>query len=229
MRATSCRVCGLFVVSCFLLVTGAATVSLGAKGKVSWVNPPGNKGKILEDGTGDGPRGGHVFRIPEDLSDPDYQPQVGDSVSFEPGPGRRAGDVVQDLCGAAGRVELSPREDSLLACESLPGFSLFISAGSALFPDGSVEGALLLSDVTVEPVEPGSLGVVFEISPAGVVFDPPAPIRIPNDSAFPPGESITLFSFDGELGDFVLVGPATVTEDGVLIVSDPGFGIVKGG
>ena len=129
---TSCRVCGLFVVGCFLLAAGTARVSLGATGEVTWTNPPENHGKIREDGTGSGPGGEHVFRIPEDVSDPGYHPQVGDLVSFEPGPGRRASNVTQDHCGAVGRVELSPDEDAVLACESLPDFSLFISAGSSL-------------------------------------------------------------------------------------------------
>ena len=231
MRARSCRVCGLLIVGCLSLVTGTATVSLGATGEVIWVNPPENTGKIREDDTADGPRGVHVFRIPADVSDADYHPQVGDLVNFDPGPGRRANNVRQDRCGTAGRVELSPLEDALLECESLPSFALFVSAGSALFPDGSLEGALVLSDVTLEPVDPTgpNVGVVFAISPEGVAFDPPAPIRIPNDFAFPPGESITLFSFDHDVGEFVLVGPGTVTEDGVAIVSDPGFGITKAG
>jgi len=232
MRASRFRLFGIAVTSCILVVGGGATVSFGATGEVIWINPPENNGKIREDDTGNRPMGMHVFRIPEDVPDPDYHPQVGDPVSFEPGPGRKASNVMQVSCGTAGRAELSPREDAVLGCEVLPGFSLEISAGSALFPDGSVEGALVLIDVTVEPVELTGLrgmGVLLEASPEGVAFDPPAPIVIPNDFGLPPGDSVPLFSFDHDLGDFVPIGPGTVTEDGLLIVSDPGFGIVKAG
>ena len=38
-----------------------------------------------------------------------------------------------------------------------------------------------------------------------------------------------VIAFDHDLGTFELIGTGTVTDDGMLIVSDPGFGIVKGG
>lgn len=38
-----------------------------------------------------------------------------------------------------------------------------------------------------------------------------------------------MYSFDHDLGHFVSIGPATVSEDGSVIVSDPGVGVVKAG
>jgi len=40
---------------------------------------------------------------------------------------------------------------------------------------------------------------------------------------------VTIYSFDHDLGEFVGVGSATVSEDGQELVSEPGQGIVKGG
>jgi hypothetical protein len=38
-----------------------------------------------------------------------------------------------------------------------------------------------------------------------------------------------MYSFDHDLGSFVSIGPATVSEDGTVVTSDPGVGVVKGG
>lgn len=68
----------------------------------------------------------------------------------------------------------------------------------------------------------------WTVQPPGVTFDPPAAITIPNDG-LPPGRVIDIFQFDHDLNRFVNVGPGTVDEDGLLIVSEPGFGITKAG
>jgi hypothetical protein len=44
-----------------------------------------------------------------------------------------------------------------------------------------------------------------------------------------PGQKTEMYSFDHDLGSFVSIGPATVSEDGTVIQSDPGVGVVKGG
>ena len=67
------------------------------------------------------------------------------------------------------------------------------------------------------------------IQPAGVTFDPPAPVAIPNLDGLRPGEVTDMYFFSHDIGMFVNIGPGTVSEDGSVIVSDPGFGIVKGG
>jgi len=45
----------------------------------------------------------------------------------------------------------------------------------------------------------------------------------------PAGRMIDIFQFDHDLGQFINVGKGTTTEDGLLIVSDPGFGITSAG
>lgn len=68
----------------------------------------------------------------------------------------------------------------------------------------------------------------WTVQPPGVEFEPPAKITIPNDG-LPPGRVIDIFQFDHDLNRFVNVGPGTTDEEGLLIVSDPGFGITKSG
>ena len=79
------------------------------------------------------------------------------------------------------------------------------------------------------PLDPPAVGITLRTQPAGVSFDPPAQIAFPNSTGLRPGESTDLFSFDDDLGEFVAIGTGTVSEDGSVIESDPGSGIVKGG
>jgi hypothetical protein len=44
-----------------------------------------------------------------------------------------------------------------------------------------------------------------------------------------PGEVTEIYSFDHDMGSFVATGTATVSEDGTVLRSDPGMGVVKGG
>ena len=65
--------------------------------------------------------------------------------------------------------------------------------------------------------------------PGGVIFDPPAEVTYPNVAGLPPGDVADLFAFHHDIGQFVNIGPGTVSDDGSVIVSDPGFGIVQSG
>ena len=71
--------------------------------------------------------------------------------------------------------------------------------------------------------------LIVTIQPAGARFDPPARLTLPNVEGLAPGEVTDLYSFDHDLGHFVSIGPGTVSEDGSLLVSNPGVGIVKAG
>jgi hypothetical protein len=66
------------------------------------------------------------------------------------------------------------------------------------------------------------------VQPAGTHFDPPARICIPN-AGMPPGAQVDIFSFDHDVGRFLSIGMATVSEDGSTQCSNPGFGISKAG
>ena len=66
------------------------------------------------------------------------------------------------------------------------------------------------------------------VQPAGTHFNPPAKICAPN-TGMPPGAQVDIFSFDHDVGQFLSIGFATVSEDGSAICSNPGFGIDKAG
>lgn len=123
---------------------------------------------------------------------------------------------------------------AMITRHDTPGFQMTLPTGAATFVDGSKEGQVQVTRVNRDkvPMAPpnGSLPrMAFSIQPPTVHFDPPAPIRFPNTEGGRPGEIITIFSFDHDVGSFVAVGTAQVSEDGAFIVSEKGQGIVKGG
>lgn len=125
-------------------------------------------------------------------------------------------------------------EDVTITTPEVPGFSLTVLAGSATFPDGSPTGLVSVTPVHADkiPMPPGS-GMqprfIVTVQPAGAHFDPPAPVTFPNVDGLAPGTVAEMFSFDHDLGEFVSIGTGTVSEDGLVVRSDPGFGIVKAG
>jgi hypothetical protein len=116
----------------------------------------------------------------------------------------------------------------------VPGFALDVAAGSVTFPGGSRSGTISVTAVHADkiPMAPGGgmqPRLIVTIQPAGARFDPPAAITFPNVDGLPPGSVTELFSFDHDLGAFVSIGTGTVSEDGLLLRSDPGFGVVQAG
>ena len=126
-------------------------------------------------------------------------------------------------------------EDVSLTMNDVEGFEITILANSVVFPDGSRgEITMSLSQVKFDkvPMEPpmGSTPrVVGTLQPSGYTFDPPARVTFPNTSGLAPGDVADVFQFHHDLGQFVNVGPGTVSEDGDVVSSDPGFGLVESG
>lgn len=124
--------------------------------------------------------------------------------------------------------------DVTLTMPGVPGLSLTVFANSTTFPDGSPSGQLSISQVHQDkiPMPPPNGGVftppAWTIQPAGVKFDPPARITLPNNGQ-PAGQVIDIFQFDHTLNEFINVGKGTVSEDGSVITTDPGFGITRAG
>ena len=116
----------------------------------------------------------------------------------------------------------------------VPGFSLTILPGSATFPNGLRQGCVMAT-----PVHPDKMPKLpnfgqqprfaVTIQPAGTRFDPPAPITIPNADGLPPGQKTDMYSYDHDLEQFVSIGTGTVSEDGTVVRSDPGVGVIKAG
>jgi len=121
-----------------------------------------------------------------------------------------------------------------LTLPELPGFALTVKPGSATFPGGGRTGTVSVTLVHADkvPMAPGfgqQPRFIVTIQPAGVHFDPPAAISFPNVDGLAPGEVTEMYSFDHDLGQFVSIGTASVSENGAVLRSDAGVGIIKGG
>jgi hypothetical protein len=125
-------------------------------------------------------------------------------------------------------------DTAVLTMKDVPGVAFTVFPHSATFPDGSRIGRLSLSQVHADkvPMPPpnGSTPrVVWTLQPAGVKFDPPIQVQLPNTDGYQPGQVVEVFQFDHDLEQFVSVGPARVSADGSFLVTDPGFGTTKAG
>lgn len=129
---------------------------------------------------------------------------------------------------------VSESEGGTLTLPDVPGFSLSVEAGSATFENGAKEGCITVTPVHADkmPMAP-QFGqqprLAITIQPHGTLFDPPAAITMPNTDGYVPGEVTELYSFDHDLEQFVAIGTGTVSEDGTIIASDPGVGVIKAG
>ena len=123
---------------------------------------------------------------------------------------------------------------------NVSGFSIKVHANSTFVRDpntGSlIQQPIMLSSSQVKfdkvpmvPPQGSTPLVVGTIQPAGVMFDPPAEVCYPNTSGLAAGDVADIFAFHHDIGQFVSVGPGTVSEDGSVVCSDPGFGIVQSG
>ncbi|MEM1183232.1 MAG: PKD domain-containing protein, partial [Acidobacteriota bacterium] len=124
-------------------------------------------------------------------------------------------------------------QDVTIPIAGVAGGELTIFANSATFPDGSTVGEVSVTQVHGDkvPMLPpmgSSFMLAWTVQPPGTRFDPPAQISIPNmgDS---PGAVVDIFSFDHDLGEFVPIGTATVSDDGTRVTSNRGSGVVKAG
>ncbi len=82
------------------------------------------------------------------------------------------------------------------------------------------------------PMQPGfgqQPRFLITIQPPGAIFNPPAPISMPNVDGLPPHAVTEMYSFDHDINAFVAIGTGTVSADGLAIVSNPGVGVLKAG
>ena len=124
----------------------------------------------------------------------------------------------------------------ILTIPGLQGFAMKVKANSVTFPDGSKTGLLIVSPVTADklPMSPPAGGAQFgvpawTIQPAGTRFDPPIEVTLPNTRAYPAGDNIPVVQWDHDLGQYVAMGRATVSEDGAVLITDSGSGLTKAG
>jgi Glucodextranase, domain B len=121
-----------------------------------------------------------------------------------------------------------------LTVPEAPGFSLTFGPGQVTFPGGSQTGCISVTVVHPDkvPMVPGfgqQPRFIVTIQPTGALFSPPAPITLPNVDGLAPRAVTEMYSFDHDIGSFVAIGTGTVSDDGQVIRSNPGVGVLKAG
>lgn len=127
-------------------------------------------------------------------------------------------------------------EDVVLRMPGIEGYEMKIFANSVTFPDGSKQGPVVVSPIAGDklPMTPpggyaGFMAPAATIQPSGTRFDPPAQLKLPNTAGFAPGEKKPVYQWDHDLATFEQMGQATVTDDGLFLITDAGTGISKAG
>lgn len=126
-------------------------------------------------------------------------------------------------------------EEVVLTMAGVPGVAFTVPPHSTTLPDGRREPVrMMLSQVHADkvpmpPVNGSAPSLVWTLQPAGVHFNGPIRVQLPNTDGMSPGQVVEIYQFDHDLEQFVSTGPARVSPDGSVIVSDPGFGITKSG
>lgn len=121
-----------------------------------------------------------------------------------------------------------------LTIPEAPGFSLTFGPGQVTFPGGSKSGCVSVTVVHPDkvPMTPGfgqQPKFIVTIQPAGAIFNPPAPITLPNIDGLKPRRVTEMYSFDHDIGSFVAIGTGLVSDDGQVIRSTLGVGVLKAG
>lgn len=114
---------------------------------------------------------------------------------------------------------------------------IVVPADSLYADDGTRGGMVGIAPVAPDRL-PGELPpdldfplVITVQTDSGSNFDQPAPVCFPNlpnpetGLSLPPGAESALWSFNHDTGAWEPAGPATVTVDGTLVCTDPGYGV----
>ena len=108
-------------------------------------------------------------------------------------------------------------------------------AGSAIDDQGNVATQAIILPVPPNripaPLPPNMHPkLVISVQAMGATnFDVPAPVTFPNLDGLAPGEKSLIFSFNHDAGRWDVIGTGTVSTDGLMVVSDPGVGILAPG
>lgn len=130
---------------------------------------------------------------------------------------------------------------ALGAFPEMAGTRLLVPPNSLFADDGTRGGQVGVAPVAPDrlpsPLPPGlELPMVITIQTDGATnFDVPVPVQLPNlpdpvtGQKLPPGAKSALMSFNHDTGEWEVVGPMTVTEDGNFVKTDAGVGVRQPG
>lgn len=178
-----------------------------------------------------------------------YYPFVGKRWVAVAGQETSVGDIFLPLIPAGTLLAVQADEPTLVTMpasvlESNPDFegvSLLVPSGALLSESGQRGGRVGMAPVHPDrlpgPLPPGvSPTEVITIQTDGAAnFSQPVPACFPNrpdpetGERLPPGASSALWSFNHDTGRFEIVGSMTVSDDGLLVCTDPGVGILAPG
>ena len=148
--------------------------------------------------------------------------------------------VVLPFLNNAGTQLAGGATDVVLTMADVPGFAIKVFAHSTHVRDPNTgqlvqqpvnmsSSQVKFDKVPMPPPQGSTPLVVGTLQPGGIILDPPAEVTYPNVEGYAPGDVADVFAFHHDIGQFVNIGPGTVSEDGTVVVSDPGFGIVQSG
>lgn len=182
---------------------------------------------------------------PTSYPDGPYYPFVGKKWRSIPGSEFNIGDFYLPLVEQGALQEVSETEETKIefvdsVVENFPEFEgteLTVPPDS-LFSDNGLRGGMAgISPVPPDRI-PGQLPpgldfpLVITVQTDGASnFDEPAPVCFPNlpnpqtGEKLEPGDKTALWSFNHDIGEFEVIGSATISEDGELACTDPGVGI----
>jgi hypothetical protein len=118
-----------------------------------------------------------------------------------------AGSARDDLGNAATQATIIPVDPNRLPAPLPPG----------------VAPQLVIS------IQAGNNGGFSQTAGGATNFNVPAPVQFPNLEGLQPGEKSLIWSFNHDAGMWEVIGTGTVSEDGKVIKSDEGVGIIAPG
>tara|TARA_R110000850_G_scaffold259265_1_gene386071 strand:- start:530 stop:7315 length:6786 start_codon:yes stop_codon:yes gene_type:complete len=128
-------------------------------------------------------------------------------------------------------------QDQVVVDERYPGLAITLPAGVKILGwDGIEKTRIAVERRPPEalPTDPPPVPVreVFHLNfgtPMGGLATQPIPVSIPNVTGLEPGEKTEIWYYDGSpmtnSGEWKSAGPATISADGMSVVSDEGYGL----
>lgn len=179
-----------------------------------------------------------------------YYPFVGKTWRSVAGVETNIGEVFLPLIMDGTLQAVSETSDTVIRAsdsviDEFPEFAnvaITVPAGSLFNDDGTPGGMVGIAPVPTDRTPGGSIpegfdaSIVITVQTDGATnFDTPVPICFPNlpvpstGRVLAPGEKTALLSFNHDIGDWEVIGPMTVSADGLTVCTDPGVGILAPG